>query len=593
MNKGMTSLSLALIAMLLGSGSCSGIISPGSGGGSKDSTAVKSISLSTDKSCYHPGETVTFTSDALPSSAYVRYSHLAKTISETPLSAKSWTWVSPSVDFQGYLVQVLTKSGSTETILGTIGVDVSSDWGKFPRYGFLASFDTVSDADIAKVAAQINRYHLNGVQFQDWHWKHHRPLAGTVANPSETWTDIANRNTSKTTIDSYISSLHKYGIKVTFYDLCFGALSDAAEDGVGESWYLFNDRNHSSKNVLSLPKPMFKSDIFIVDPSNAGWQRFFSQRVDDVYSVFDFDGFQIDQLGSRGTVYSYDGRNVDLPSGFASFIRTMKSRQPAKRLVMNSVSRFGDKEIAETGKVDFLYNEVWDEDSDFSDLKDIIVRNNGFGDGNLKTVFAAYMDYDKADSKGYFNTPGVLLTDAVMFALGGDHLELGDHMLGKEYFPNANLKMDAGLQTKIVKYYDFITAYQNLLRDGTSFSDESAIDVSCLNGKMALANWPPSSGNVCVLATQKDNVQILHLINLAKADLLSWRDRNATMPEPALLEFPSLKFKTLKKVSAVWMASPDIDGGAPKRIAFNQSASSVTFTLPSLKYWDMVIIEYQ
>ena len=170
---------------------------------------------------------------------------------------------------------------------------------------------------------------------------------------------------------------------------------------------------------------------------------------------------------------------------------------------------------------------------------------------------------------------------------------LSTFMLGKEYFPNANLKMDAGLQTKIVKYYDFITAYQNLLRDGTSFSDESAIDVSCLNGKMALANWPPSSGNVCVLATQKDNVQILHLINLAKADLLSWRDRNATMPEPALLEFPSLKFKTLKKVSAVWMASPDIDGGVPKRIAFNQSASSVTFTLPSLKYWDMVIIEYQ
>lgn len=589
----MTSLSLALIAMLLGSGSCSGIISPGSGGGSKDSTAVKSISLSTDKSCYHPGETVTFTSDALPSSAYVRYSHLAKTISETPLSAKSWTWVSPSVDFQGYLVQVLTKSGNTEKILGTIGVDVSSDWSKFPRYGFLASFDAMSDADISKVTAQINRYHLNGVQFQDWHWKHHRPLAGTVANPSETWTDIANRNTSKSTIDSYISSLHKYGIKVTFYDLCFGALSDAAEDGVEESWYLFNDRKHSSKNVLSLPKPMFKSDIFIVDPSNAGWQRFFSQRVDDVYSVFDFDGFQIDQLGSRGTVYSYDGSNVDLPSGFASFIQAMKSRQPAKSLVMNSVSRFGDKEIAETGKVDFLYNEVWKEDSDFSDLKDIIVRNNSFGNGNLKTVFAAYMNYDTANSIGYFNTPGVLLTDAVMFALGGDHLELGDHMLGKEYFPNTNLKMDAELQTKIVTFYDFITAYQNLLRDGISFSEESEIELSCLNGKMTLANWPPSSGNVCVLATNKDNTQILHLINLAKADYMSWRDLDATMPEPALVELPSLKFKTSKKVSAIWMASPDIDGGVPKRVTFNQSASSVTFTLPSLKYWDMVIIEYQ
>ena len=52
------------------------------------------------------------------------------------------------------------------------------------------------------------------------------------------------------------------------------------------------------------------------------------------------------------------------------------------------------------------------------------------------------MNYNRADNTGEFNTPGVLLTDAVMFALGGSHLELGDHMLCKEYFPNDNLEMD-------------------------------------------------------------------------------------------------------------------------------------------------------
>jgi dextranase len=53
-------------------------------------------------------------------------------------------------------------------------------------------------------------------------------------------------------------------------------------------------------------------------------------------------------------------------------------------------------------------------------------------------VFAAYLNYNKADNGGsgdkMMNTPGVLLTDAVMFALGGSHLELGDHMLSREYF---------------------------------------------------------------------------------------------------------------------------------------------------------------
>ena len=45
--------------------------------------------------------------------------------------------------------------------------------------------------------------------------------------------------------------------------------------------------------------------------------------------------------------------------------------------------------------------------------------NGEYGDYQLNTVFAAYMNYNKADNRGEFNTPGILLTDAVMFALGG------------------------------------------------------------------------------------------------------------------------------------------------------------------------------
>ena len=42
----------------------------------------------------------------------------------------------------GYLVDVYrTKENGTEVILGTIAVDVSSDWTRFPRYGFVATFE--------------------------------------------------------------------------------------------------------------------------------------------------------------------------------------------------------------------------------------------------------------------------------------------------------------------------------------------------------------------------------------------------------------------------------------------------------------------
>jgi dextranase len=335
---------------------------------------------------------------------------------------------------------------------------------------------------------------------------------------------------------------------------------------------------------------MFKSSIYITDPSNTEWQNYLSGKINDVYSVYDFDGYHIDQLGSRGTLYDYDGNQADLPSGFYSFIKAMKTARPDKSLVMNAVNRYGTSRIAETGNVDFLYNEVWADDSQYSDIKDIIDKNEVYGNGKLRTVMAAYMNYDKAENKGYFNTPGVILADAVIFALGGSHLELGEHMLGKEYFPNDNLKMDGVLQKAMLNYYDFITAYENLLRDGGPFN---SVDIDCINGKMSLAAWPPSSGNVTVLAkSMADGTQIIHLINLSKADSFSWRDLNGTMPEPALIKEASVMLKTTRAVKSIWIASPDIDYGVRKTVDFKQNGNGITFTVPSLKYWDMIVIEY-
>ena len=95
------------------------------------------------------------------------------------------------------------------------------------------------------------------------------------------------------------------------------------------------------------------------------------------------------------------------------------------------------------------------------------------------------MNYNKANNPGYFNTAGVLLTDAVIFAFGGAHLELGEHMLGKEYFPNNNLQMKEDLKASLINYYDFLVAYQNILRDGGNFNSPV---LTCSNGIMSLSN---------------------------------------------------------------------------------------------------------
>lgn len=569
----------------------------GETGGVTEVTPVTSnltVNLATDKACYKPGETVSFTAGALPAGAKIRYRTSNRVVTEQAASGNTWTWTAPATDYTGYLVDVYrTKEDGTEVILGTIAVDVSSDWTRFPRYGFVATFDASKKAAgvIEQEMAFLNRCHINGVQFQDWHNKHHWPLGGTRGQLDEVYKDIANRDVYTEVVKKYISVQHALGMKSLFYNLCFGALDDAAADGVKEQWYIFKNTGRTDKDSHDLPSS-WKSNIFLLDPANAEWQSYIAQRNDDVYAEFDFDGYQIDQLGNRGDRYDYNGNKVNLPKGYASFIESMKQKHPEKRLVMNAVSSYGASQIARTGKVDFLYNEVWGDEPDFKDLHTIIKANDQYSNHTLKTVFAAYMNYDKAGSStGEFNTPGILLTDAVMFALGGSHLELGDHMLCREYFPATALQMSDALKTAIIRYYDFMTAYQNLLRD-KSTQAETTVVLSCTDSSRNLSfnAWPPQKSAVTAYSKNVDGKQVVHLLNFLSADNLSWRDLNGTMPQPRLVTDIPLKLAVSGKVGKIWVASPDAHAGASLELAFEQKDGAVSFTLPSLKYWTMIVV---
>lgn len=67
------------------------------------------LSLSTDKACYAPGSTVTFTADGdLPSGkeVYVRYRHNNTFIEKHTITSKTWTWTAPDTDYMGYMVDL-------------------------------------------------------------------------------------------------------------------------------------------------------------------------------------------------------------------------------------------------------------------------------------------------------------------------------------------------------------------------------------------------------------------------------------------------------------------------------------------------------
>ena len=550
------------------------------------------LSVSTDKACYSPGETIRFTATTNPvgSGTHVRYLHLGKTLYDELLSSTEWTWTAPSEDFRGYMAELYQSTSQGDVILATVGIDVSSDWSKFPRYGFLSSYGSMSASACSAVISNLSRYHINGVQFQDWHWKHHWPLGGTRENPLQTYKDIASRTTSLATLKNYISAIHSFRMKAIFYNLCFGALDDAAADGVSEKWYIFSDASHKNKDLHALSAP-FKSSIYLVNPGNTEWQAYLGAKTDDVYAVLDFDGYQIDQLGYRGTRYDYNGNKVDLADGYGSFIKAMKKLQPSKDLIMNAVSGYGAENIMRTGDMCFAYDEMWANEPNFSDLRTHIEANDKYSGGKCKTVFAAYMNHSKASSGGMFNTPGVLLTNAVMFALGGSHLEMGEHMLCNEYFPNSSLGMSADLKEALIHYYDFLTAYENLLRDGGELND---VSVASSDGKVSFKNWAPETGKVVTVGRKVGKRQMVHLLNFLTADSLSWRDLDGTMPAPQTVENAGVRIAVDGNVEGVWIASPDIDGGACRRVAnYTCDGSTLSLTVPSLKYWDMIVIEYE
>lgn len=560
----------------------------------------QTMALTTDKACYKPGSTVTFTaSGTVPASgtAMLRYRHNGTLISEqafAPDANNQWTWTPPSTDYQGYMVDVYTKDASgKEKELGSIAVDVSSDWKRFPRYGFVGDYEEYGNAaqktaNILKEMAYLNRLHINGVQFYDWQWKHHEPVKFNTSGSLDSWyQDISNRWIGVPHIKKYIEVQHQYGMKAMFYNLCFGAWKDADKDGVKPEWGLYKKNTDGSltQDYHGLPST-WQSNIYLENPGNPDWQEYIGERNDEVYANYDFDGYHIDQLGGRGDLYAYNGDNIDLTLNYGYFINAMKARRPDKRLVMNAVSGYGADQIV-SKDVDFCYNEMWDGQKNFSDLYDAIKNNDRYSGNARRTVFAAYMDYDK--QSGYFNTPGILMTDAVIAAIGGAHLEMGDHMLSNEYFPNAKLSMSDELKQKLVAYYDFEVAYENLLRGSASTHDFTP-DVTVTSGQ-AINAWPPKANTVTTFGKREGYSEIIHFLNFLNTDDLSWRDKNGTRPAPEVQTNVAVTVKASRPVRKVWIASPDSDGGVAQDVPFTQANGSVSFTLPSLDYWTMAVLE--
>lgn len=588
-------------------------------GSQQQSARARILDVTTDKARYVPGETVAIevTLGGDPSSvthAVVRTSfrHLEDRVG-TDLSIPveisgarpqklTFMWTPPPTDLRGYFVDVrLINSDGGEIDRSQTAVDVSSQWNRFPRYGYLAHYSLGDGVNPQEWIAELNKFHIDGLEYYDFENRHERPLAGTVDRPADHWSDVAGRPIDRSVLDAFLTSAHQHNMMSMAYNSSYSAYADAFTNGSGVKleWATWNkpDGPRTLEKAKSIDFPddgTWKTHrlIFMNEDSRA-WQSYLFGQMAMLFRAYPFDGWHIDTFGDQGA-YAYDGKHVDFIAGFLPFINHAK-KSLRKRMVLNTVATVGEEETAQS-KADFVYSELWDQNETYNSILTAAdrVHTTKMSEG---LVFAAYLHRQQGPlavsvRKRYFNTPSVLLADATIFAAGASHIELGDgtRMLSSEYFPDdTTFLVSPELHAALRHYYDFLTAYENILRD----------DVTPLATPVELTGWRSSTNGipntVWLIGRKKEHYVIVHLINLLGSSSDRWRDVRANRPDAPLLHEVKARVYVQQNILSAGWATPDVDGGRFHEIRFTEGSLAnkhfVDLIVPSLKYWDVIVLK--
>ena len=592
----------------------------------------------TDKSMYPPKDTanisyiLTNTSEKEKKdiSIVLKVMHLEQLVTEIPVQTVSlaseeqqkleYQYTVPEDDFTGYLLEIgIVDQKGNFVVSDTVGLDVSSSWVKFPRYGYLADFG--KDVDTESKIQQMNRYHINGIEYYDWHYLHHQPLAdGVTAESPGSWKDWSGREISGETVVNYIQEAKERNMVNMAYNMIYAGTDTFFKDQEGNptkanDWKLYfaenNDRGEGNFTFYMGTSPSGNGNLYFLNPLNKEWQKHIFSEELKIFSALGFDGWHGDTVGDWGEMvtakgeplgYHADGTPIYLVKDtYTQFLNAAKEALGEKYLSFNPVGAQGI-ENANVSQADVLYTEFWPWDNDregrpydtYASLVREVERSNedsksvSFDGKGKSLVVKAYINYYKTN--GFMNAPGVLLADAAVYAAGGSRLELGngERMLHVEYDPDDDILMDEELTEKMRNMADFIVAYENLLRDGQWTSENLVSVEGYAYGKEG------ASDTIWTYTRADSQYDILHLINLLGTDN-QWRDERGKKNIPTEVRDIPVTYYTDKDITAIYLASPDVNDSRSKELSFEKGEDSngsyIQFNVPFLQYWDMIYMK--
>lgn len=560
--------------------------------------------IETDRGIYHPGDRVRCHTDAERRNCKLCLNlyHLEKKIAEsrTDMVDRVFSFCLPEKNSQGYLLQAELLDSSGNVIdKGYTAIDCSDSWTRFPRYGYI--WDYTDSADPETKIRQLNGYHLNGLQFYDWQYRHHIPVSPDLHE----WNDWSGRKISGDILRAYLSTAHEAGMTCMAYNMIYAAnmtyLTD--QSGVSPEWRLLKDDGTDfTCDMNAKLGPVGILQYF--NPLNISWQSYIFAKEKEVLEQLGFDGWHGDTIGEMGPMTTSDGKPLGYnKSGeaihcvkdcYTQFLNAAKEAISPGYLAFNPVGAQGIENVNRSNS-DVLYTEFWPWDRDdrgelydnYYSIHRAIV-NAAAQSGGKSLIVAGYINYK--NPAGYFNEPTVRLMDSVVFASGGSRIELGngDGMLSNEYFPDdRHKKMSMTTQQSVERMYDFVTAYENLLRDGQK----------PLQAPAEISGLPVSetgaSHTVWHFCMADPEYEVHHFINLTGTDN-EWRDVEQRKAVPQKQNSLCVRVRPARKVHAVYLASPDRSDLLPVSVAFtegrDENGPCIQFVMDELEYWNMVFL---
>jgi dextranase len=544
-----------------------------------------------DKASYRPGETVRIfvnlvSSITLEEGAEIqlvasitfladevaRLTEQVRLTSRMPVTAEL-LWTPPSSAPRGYGVDLRALDASGKVLAAaSTAFDVLEHWTQAPRYGFLTDFHP-DRTDVERTMRWLTRYHINGLQFYDWMYRHDQLLP-----PTDIFHDPLGRRLSLFTVRKLIDAAHARGIAAMPYTAVYGASLPFFQEHL--AWALFDAQGS--------PIPFADGFLMIMNPApGSAWSEHLLGQFAEVLEKTTFDGIHLDQYGDPKVAYDVRGDRVDLAKALARLIDQTKGRvseaRPDGAVVFNCVGNWPIENVAKS-KQDFAYIEVWPPKTMYRDLHTLIVGAQGLS-GGKPVVLAAYIDAARGRN--------VRLADAVILASGGYHIELGEprSMLTDPYFPNYK-QMDDELVRVTRRIYDFAVRYENILalntRDATSAYEQNVIVEGLNTDAQATYDkiWP--------IVREGQGAIGLSLINLLELSSPEWTSPLEADP-PALRDLV-VRLRTDRPVGRVWWATPDEALPTGQVLAFStgqdRGHAYTRFRLPSLAYWSLIVLEW-